>query len=704
MLSPSSPDDKQSQAAASSGGFAWLTRARNRLRTFNVLHGTSSRTSPHVAAGSPDSASDSSPCFSSAVDLRSEATEPAVTNNAPELPDLAAASRNPSSTRLFRNRIVVSDPPRPSLGESRFSKSRSVPHPKPLILVKRKLAARAGAECSSLNDLDDIDANNEKWKTFGSAYSGEQRLILLDEAAKRCPEREHAEEDSNGVCPGLTSRSSSLKTGLARQDHGALRIPHERGRHSDDMRSVSEEDEEASSPFGVLSPLGALSAIGASSEIASCSRSTKSQLPGFFEADPKRRPSKQWSSNAVADFTRDGSVSERASLREEQHLKDRIASWDPSQEDGYALSMFEELADLESQEVPLDPTQNGECPISESKCSADKSSTAVSAMPCSPCPDSASRKSSVDLNLYDDLKWLTEGSESNPKCEILFGVDEERAISWSEPSCPPDGAEILTKMAGVLDSIVSVVAFSPEQPSPGLIPEATLSTFDTETEQPLPPERGLNAESTGTQQSKTECPDNSRARGAGQTVGGLQQESASIVRSFQHNTHTTASDKDRKGRNDIPISGGNSILDPLGVAQANERNEVVKRTVNQGALKTRDRLEKCEGACANVEKHCARDDGETALPTTSTANQRETLARLMESMRLVDIPGASWDVAPMSSVKGTPLRVHEFHSDDVNVKDSGEVTVCIRTSTRRKSAMVWPFGTTSASRSPSPPQ
>ncbi|KAL3249761.1 hypothetical protein MRX96_055955 [Rhipicephalus microplus] len=81
--------------------------------------------------------------------------------------------------------------------------------------------------------------------------------------------------------------------------------------------------------------------------------------------------------------------------------------------------------------------------------------------------------------------------------------------------------------------------------------------------------------------------------------------------------------------------------------------------------------------------------------------KKEALSRLMESMRLVEIPGASWNVAPMSSVEGTPLRLHEFNNDDVNVKDSGEVTVCIRTSTRRKSTMVWPFGT---SRSPPPSQ
>ncbi|KAL1427577.1 hypothetical protein MTO96_017277 [Rhipicephalus appendiculatus] len=639
MLSPSSPDDKQSQAAVSSGGFAWLTRAKNRLRTFNVLHGTRSRTSPPVTASSPGSASDSSPCIGSAADLRSEATEPSVNNNAP---DLATASRSPSSTRLFHNRIVARDPPRPSLGESRFSKSRSVPRPKPMILVKRKLGARTGAECSSLNDLDDIDANNEKWKTFGSAYSGEQRLILLDEAAKRCPGHEDAEESSNGACPGLMSRSSSLKTDVARHDQGALRIPRERARHSDGMRWLSEDDEEASSPLGALSPLGASSRIGASSERGSCSRSTKSQLPGIFEADPRGCAPTQVQQAVVV--RRGRRVHARRTSHRRLILRRRVSR----------------------------------------------------------APTALRAKSSADHNLYDDLKWLTEGSEGNPKCEILFGIGEDRAISWSEPSCPSDGVEILAKMAGVSDDIVSGAALSPQPKTPELLSEATLSTFDTEAEQSHPSEAGPNAVSTATQQSKMKCLDNSHARGVGQKIRGLQQESPSLVRSSQHSTRTTASDMDGNGRNDIPVSDNSSVPD---VAQAGGRNEVVRRAGTLGARQTRDRLEeKSEGACANAEKHCARDIGETVQPTSSTASKKEAVSRLMESMRLVDVPGASWDVAPVSSVKGTPLRVHEFHSDDVNVKDSGEVTLCIRTSTRRKSAMVWPFGTTSASRSPSPPQ
>ncbi|KAL3249760.1 hypothetical protein MRX96_055954 [Rhipicephalus microplus] len=225
------------------------------------------------------------------------------------------------------------------------------------------------------------------------------------------------------------------------------------------MHSLSEDDEEPSPPSRASPLLVDSSRIGASSERAPCSRSTKSQFPWVFEADRRGcspdRPSKQRPPDAVAELTRDGSVSERTSLLEEQYLKDRVASWDPSQEDGYALSMFEELADLESQKVPLDPAQRGECPTSERNCSAVKSSTIVSVTPCSPCPDSTSRKSSADRNLYDDLKWLSEGSESNPKCEILFDVDGDRTISWSDPSCPSDGAGILANMASVSDGIAS---------------------------------------------------------------------------------------------------------------------------------------------------------------------------------------------------------------------------------------------------------
>ncbi|KAH6936711.1 hypothetical protein HPB50_020915 [Hyalomma asiaticum] len=709
MLSPSNPDDKQAHdaATASSSSFTWLNRAKNRLRAFNVLHGTRSKTSAHAAVGSPDSTSDSPPCFSSAVDLRTEATEHAVNDNAPQPLDLATASHNPSSTWFFQNRAVVggeSDQPRPCLRESKFPKLRSALHSTPMILAKRKLEARVGAECSSLNDLDDIDANNEKWKTYGSAYSGEQRLILLDEAAKRCPERDHADEDSNCVCPGLVSRSSSLRIGFARHGRGTPRIPHEEGRHSDGIRWVHEEGEEASSPFS------------ASSERGSCSPSTKVQPFEVFEAELEGcghgRRSKQWSSNAVADFTRNGSLSERASLREEQDLRARIASWDPSQEDGYALLMFDEVADVEGQKAPPDPTQQRECPTSERSSPAVRSSTAATPTPCSPCCESSSRKSSADRNLYDDLKWLTEGYESNPKNEILLGVDENQTISWSEPSSPSDGAAILAKMGDVVDSIASVSALSRDPPAPGPLPEATLSTFGTETEQHFSSETALHA---APRQSKTEGLDNSHARtaGVGQTIRGLQQVPPTpLFRGSKHDTRTTASDKDGNGRSDVPIFGGNSVPESVGVAQADERarNEI-KRVDTSGSRvsrKTRNRHggtdKKAEGARPNGGEHCGRDVSETAQPAASTVGKKEALSRIKESLRLADVQGASWDVALASSVKGTPLRANEFHSDDVNVKDSGEVTVCIRTSTRKKSAMVWPFGTTSASPSPSPPQ
>ncbi|KAK8770407.1 hypothetical protein V5799_013127 [Amblyomma americanum] len=620
----------------------------------------------------------------------SEATETEDNRNA-KLPGATSASRQSpaasrSSTWLPFNREHADEGNSPLASEeSAFSRTRNASHTNAFVRKKPKLVAKSSGECSSFSDIEDIDANSDKWKTFGRPYSYEQ-LFFLDAIAKRSSEC--SDNDDKSVCGSIVQRASNPRTGIALHDEALVSIPPGESRCSGSRSSASRADTDARSSLGTLS------------EKIAVLRRMQVPLTEAVEETPAAHEhwsaSEQWPFGATADVFSNESISEGASQFEEQDLKEKIASWDPSQEDGYCLSMADGMFEIAGHEEASDPTQECTFPSSQHASDIDKSSTVLAGKLCTPRSDSSSRNNATDKNPYENLQWLTEDYDNLP---LESPLHKDHMFKRNEHFYPLDTPGVIA----VIDSAAE--AFLPEPVSSRKAPAS----------QP----RSVVAQAAA--YSGDETPLSTAASRAAPTRTEKNNEPAffEISRELSHDVDqpdskhreeipvassvvlTAANDKEESGNNDLArvdsssckYSGGphDQVEAQINANDATSAPGVVSAGV-RGAEVTRDL--------------CADSNGETTKPARSVSSRKENnLARLVESLRFVDdVPGASWDIAPLTSTKGSALTAREFDSDDITVTENGDISICIRMSTRRKSAMLWPFGAASLSRPPSPPQ
>ncbi|CAN7996695.1 unnamed protein product [Ixodes pacificus] len=161
------------------------------------------------------------------------------------------------------------------------------------------------------------------------------------------------------------------------------------------------------------------------------SNSDSAHLP----IEGQQSPNEQWASWLTVDFDDHRSMSRRmvSMSPEEEHLRRRLATWDPFEEESYAL-FSPDRPDLPQEEsfdalVPLGPPHETKREFSSSMASICECDSCPSRTICS--NESPLYGMTTDPNLYDDMHWILESAGAR------LASSSEQQFS-SSPARPPD--------------------------------------------------------------------------------------------------------------------------------------------------------------------------------------------------------------------------------------------------------------------------
>lgn len=370
---------------------------------------------------------------------------------------------------------------------------------------------------------------------------------------------------------------------------------------------------------------------------------------------------------------------------EEQDLKEKIASWDPSQEDGYGLSMADGIFEIAVQEEASAPTQASDI---------DKSNTVFVGAPRS-C--NSSRKNATETNPYESMQWLTEDYDNLP---LESRLHKDHVVNKNEYLCTLDTQGVIVAIDSATEALTSVLTFPRKPPTAKPCRLAAQATTDSVVEPPLSASVSRAAPTRSEQSSKpgffeislelsqdVDEPNNNR------------REDMPVASSTQDSVVSTAANAKENRNIDLARVDPSSCKDSGGPYDQVKMFSANDNTFGPSVVNAE------VGRTERKSDLCADSKGEMSKPVRSVASRKEDLARLVDSLRLVDdVPGVSWDISPLTSTKGSALTAREFDRDDITVTDNGDISICIRMSTRRKSAMLWPFGPASLNQSPTSPQ
>lgn len=125
---------------------------------------------------------------------------------------------------------------------------------------------------------------------------------------------------------------------------------------------------------------------------------------------------------------RDPTSPSEVSLQDDFGLAERVAAWDPFQEDNYALSAPGELElhdfDISDPRCPPSPVRHEDAPPQTAKTCMPTSSNAQRVAKAVPT-------TCTDLGIYEDMKWFTEASSSHAPPGIVTGASASGAVSGS---------------------------------------------------------------------------------------------------------------------------------------------------------------------------------------------------------------------------------------------------------------------------------
>lgn len=570
---------------------------------------------------------------------------PSLDANNPETSEVAPASRvdgKPSvSWNLLGRKVSGPRNRSSSSAESTFSRVRQSSHTPSITARKRSSAVRLS---TTFSDLEDVEADKNNWKNFGKPPADIQSLFL------GAMTKHHAEE-------GFGSDTDYLCGCCARQKRGygnKYVLPDKGARTYSSETCLTEPCSLSGS-----SPMN----------IAKLGRKHASRTETSEEISTPC--SGEWPSSLTAEPNSNETTPSRRALLEEQELLERVAGWDPSQEDGYALSLPLTPEQVDPDQVDFELLQNYPQEDAMHPSLPGTSHKAFS---------SSSRKNSespsTDWNLYQDLLWLAEGSEDLPSKDR----GAERQSRTSDSSLPTDEPSAnshrnLDAIRGTIEDFVSVLAQQRETQAAESLKEVVSTVNGGSPTRPDP---------SGTPQSK---------------AGSLGPPSSAI---------------DRLGPELQPTISAQHSPSKFLVTEQNDSTEIPKlddhcskvSSETEASAKRPQHCNKITVESMKMRKKCCEDTmcetDKNSQGGGSSSSKKEALTRVIKSLRLVDMPDASWDAAPSTSTGRSGLHISEFQNDDVTALDNGEISIRIRTSTRKKSTMVWPFGALSPTQGGSP--
>lgn len=130
---------------------------------------------------------------------------------------------------------------------------------------------------------------------------------------------------------------------------------------------------------------------------------------------------------------RDSTSSSEGSQQVELGLDEKVAAWDPSQEDNYALSAPGELElndfDISDPRRPPSPVRHEDAPPPTAKACIPTSSNAQRATKAVPA-------TCTDLGIYEDMEWFTEASASHATPNIATGASGAVLMSTAVAEAP----------------------------------------------------------------------------------------------------------------------------------------------------------------------------------------------------------------------------------------------------------------------------
>ncbi|KAK8773294.1 hypothetical protein V5799_012173 [Amblyomma americanum] len=404
----------------------------------------------------------------------------------------------------------------------------------------------------------------------------------------------------------------------------------------------------------------------------------------------RRTPSEQWTSWLTGDLANDESVADSATPAQDDELREIVASWDPSQENCYALSTPGETFQLDGLEKAVD----AQLPATSYTSVVDES-LAAGPLDCLSTEKTPS-KTPLGRSLYEDLQWLTDESE-----DVLS--KSSHGVCVDRPPCirsthPAEGPAVLAAINAVTENFTSLAALS----------QSTLTTEHFEDFQQSTDANGAWFPHTAAVSDVDfDCTQKWRRRSSGNSGEAKRQLVASsstssgkepdvlpkgFARGYGRSADAELSGNSDKGFSNVVVPGRAPGSTSSSQTVANDHVELP--CAERGAARE-------VRSVVEVKQSSVNSADELPRASCSAKSRREPVTRPVQSLHMTDVPEVSWNTVALKGTTGPELSSSQLEKDDVIVMRNGEINIHIRTSTRRKASMLWPFGSPSLDQSSS---
>ncbi|KAK8758432.1 hypothetical protein V5799_003943 [Amblyomma americanum] len=420
----------------------------------------------------------------------------------------------------------------------------------------------------------------------------------------------------------------------------------------------------------------------------------------------------------IIEFENQGS-SHEATQQSELDLEEKLAAWDPSQENSYALStpghlelLDQEVADPRSSQASHQPAAlQSRTELTTDHCLNHKLRKALPS-------------ATTDLCLYDDLKWIIEEPEKGEPEPVHGKRIERRHQAGTMQRFKRKPAVQMPKAT----TATSVSFVHPQPQMKALEPfdaqcDSAVPTFtaSSTTETQLSCEKPMDTHSIDALQETTErfsvgsrltSPPSIQAEdGQSQLVEPINESGTSERRTTDtkskaqllDDVHSTKTPETASHGLEVSVSG-NGIAPLGGFARDGEDREKMeadtpanahlgaprKRRKKRRKHRKRKSLQKKQLAKIKKKERDARKEVESESKEEHEGG-RPSVVRPLLPRSTAEWP-VEWTSGWTLSGIGAGLHPGDFDDDEVQLQDTGDVTIRIRTSTRSKAAMVWPFG------------
>ncbi|CAN8021138.1 unnamed protein product [Ixodes persulcatus] len=410
----------------------------------------------------------------------------------------------------------------------------------------------------------------------------------------------------------------------------------------------------------------------------------------------------QWAAWLTVGFDDQRSMSRRmvSMSPEEEHLRRRLAAWDPFQEESYAL-FSPDRPDLPQEEsfdalVPLGPPHETKRVVSSSMASICECDSCPSRTICS--NESPLYGMTTDPNLYDDMHWIMESAGAR-----LASSSEQQFPS--SPARPPDVSggtsgkdrhrPVMSHPAPCASQVRSKVAAAD-----GIAETLPYTEHSRHHNRNLTSLQGVLG---GWKSSFTQC-----AKGT-QPVRGAQRLSGAtkspVVPVEMHPRETMVRRRPpapslQGPRPEKDVQGASTVTTPRdvtvyssetpegGVSLRRVKPKHTKARHKRSTEKTKEPKNRkppqnryYRGLEADSKDNKPTHDGDvvSAIATTSPVGSIHRINRLVDTRRLENESDSAWSELTFSE------------PDCVTLFSAGEVKVCINLASKRKRTMMWPF-------------